>query len=102
MLWGRLEHSGADGERQRLGGEPVGVAGARLGKLRSFMTIRATPPPSMGEHTVLAGLGVPQRDQLDELVPALGGEVVVLREVLRDVVQLPVAGVQVTQRLSRD
>ena len=46
---------------------------------------------------VLAGLDVPGPDQLDELVAVLGREVVVLRRVLVDVVQLPAGGVELAR-----
>ena len=42
------------------------------------------------------------RDQLDELVAVLFGQVVILGWILGDAVQLPVAGIKTGQRLRRD
>ena len=46
------------------------------------------------QHVVLRGLGPPEVDQLSQLLRMLRGKVVALREVLGDVVQLPLLGVQ--------
>ena len=60
------------------------------------------PAPVDRQHAVLACFGVPGADQRDQPVAVLLGEVVVLRRVLRDVVELPAGGVELGQLLCAD
>ena len=89
-------------ERHGLGAGPVGVAVPCFGDLRPLGHQPLHSAAVDGQDVVLTSLDIPLRDHLDQLVPVLGGKVVVLRRVLGDVVQLPVMGIQVGQRLRRD
>ena len=94
-----VEHARADPERQRLRVGPEDVLGPRLGNLRALRHQPLDRAAIDREDVVLPGFGIPHRDQLDELVPVLRGQIVVLGWILGDVVQLPVASVQTDQRL---
>ena len=64
--------------------------------------MRARPLPSIGSTSYLPASTYQVRDQLDQLVAMLGGDIVVLGEVLGHVVELPARRIQLDERLGRD
>ena len=97
-----VEHPRPGEERDRLRVRVVDERVPRRGDQR-FLDRHARDAAAVdGHHVVLAGLDVPGRDQRDQPVAVLGGEVVVLGGVLGDVVELPALRVELGELLGGD
>ena len=92
-----VEHPGPGEERNRL---RVGVEHERVPRRGDQRFLDRHPRDAAGvdgHHVVFAGLDIPGRDQRDQPVAVLGGEVVVLGGVLGDVVELPALRVELRE-----
>ncbi len=92
-----VHHIGARIGRNHLRARVVGVARAIDGDLRARLGNPRHAATVDRQDVVLASLDVPVGDHLDQLRTVLGGEVVILGEVLGDVVQLPALRIQFDQ-----
>ena len=88
---------GGKGDRRSAGVKDEFVP--RLGDRRALHVEALEGAAVDGQHLVLARFGPPAADHLDQLVAALGGQVVGFGIVLVDVVQLPVVGLDIHEHL---
>ena len=97
MLCGRFSTLAAGVGRHHLGArvDTCSSCGLRRSADASRQAERAAAVDR--QDVVLAGLDVPGPDHLDQLRAVLGGEVVILREVLVEVIELPALRIQLGQ-----